>query len=161
MSDQMDGSWSRLAGFAMTVTRRDDAHYPDSTSFDGSLHNERLNVRFWAWRRAFVIFGIVTGILVAVLIGVFLTLGMASHAASQALPVSGAGSSSSPDAASSSQTAQTLAVAGLIIGCVSAIGTLFSGWGTLVTARAMARQDVVPHAPRARAKSTKPRTRKM
>ena len=162
MSDQMDGSWSRLAGFAMTVTRRDDAHHPDSASFDGSLHNERLNVRFWAWRRAFVIFGMVTGILVAVLIGLFLTLGMASNATSHALPVSGAGSSSSPDAASSSsQTAQTLAVAGLIIGCVSAIGTLLSGWGTLVTARAMARQDVVPHAPRARARSTKPRTRKM
>jgi hypothetical protein len=163
MSDQMDGSWSRLAGFAMTVTRRDDAHHPDITSFNGSLHNERLNVRFWAWRRAFVIFGIITGILVAVLIGLFLTLGMASHAASPALPASGAASSSSSsDAASpSSQTAQTLAVAGVIIGCVSAIGTLLSGWSTLVTARAMARQDVAPHAPRARAKPTKPRTRKM
>jgi hypothetical protein len=52
-------------------------------------------------------------------------------------------------------------VAGLIIGCVSAIGTLLSGWGTLVTARAVARQDLAPRAPRARAKSTRPRTRKM
>jgi hypothetical protein len=51
-------------------------------------------------------------------------------------------------------------VAGLIIGCVSAIGTLFSGWGTLVTARAMARQDLASRAPRARAESTRPRTRK-
>jgi hypothetical protein len=51
-------------------------------------------------------------------------------------------------------------VVGLIIGCVSAIGTLLSGWGTFVTARAMARQDQASRAPRARAKSTRPRTRK-
>jgi hypothetical protein len=63
--------------------------------------------------------------------------------------------------ASSAQTAQALAVAGLIIGCVSAMGTLLSGWGTLVTARAMARQDAALRAPRARAKSTRPRARKM
>jgi hypothetical protein len=52
-------------------------------------------------------------------------------------------------------------VAGLIIGCISALGTLLSGWGTLVTARAVARQDVASPTPRARAKSSKPRTRRM
>lgn len=145
----------------MTVTRRDDAHYPESTRFDSSLHNERLNMRFWAWRRAFVISGVITGILVAALIGLFLTLVMTAHAPSTVLPVSETAPSSVPDTVSASQTAQTLAVVGLIIGCVSAIGTLLSGWGTLVTARAMARQDVAPHATRARAKSTKSRTRKM
>jgi hypothetical protein len=52
-------------------------------------------------------------------------------------------------------------VAGLIIGCISAIGTLLSGWGTLVTARAVARQDMASRTPRARAKSSKPRTREV
>jgi hypothetical protein len=52
-------------------------------------------------------------------------------------------------------------VAGLIIGCISAIGTLLSGWGTLVTARAVARQDVASRTPKARAKSSKPRARKV
>jgi len=166
MNDQMDRSWSRrgrftagrmptdVASHPTILKRRDDAHDPASASFDGSLHDGRLNVRFRVWRRTFVIFGVITGILVAVLIGLFLTQGMALHVASAASP------SSDTAVASSSQSAQTLAVAGLIIGCVSAIGTLFSGWGTLVTARAMARQDAALHAPRSRAKSPRPRTRK-
>jgi hypothetical protein len=37
MSDQADSSWS-----VQNVFTVDDAH-PDSTSFDGSLRNERLN----------------------------------------------------------------------------------------------------------------------
>jgi hypothetical protein len=163
MNDQMDGSWSRRGRFTAgrtptdvashpTILKRgDDAHDPASASFDGSLHDGRLNVRFRVWRRTFVIFGVITGILVAVLIGLFLTQGMALHVAGTASPASGTASPSSDTAvASSSQSAQTLAVAGLIIGCVSAIGTLFSGWGTLVTARAMARQDAALRAPRPR-----------
>jgi len=200
MSDQMDGSRSRRKRYAaggtltapachatlLTVLSRpgdSHAHQPGGTSLGGSLHRERLNVRFRAWRRAFVIFGVITGILVAVLIGLFLTLGGAgSHAPGPAMPLSGAAPASSPGTASpvsgtaspgtappssgavaapSSQAADTLAVAGLIIGCVSAIGTLFSGWGTLVTARAMARQDLAPRAPRTRARSTRSRNRKM
>jgi hypothetical protein len=160
--------FSTLAGSAMTVTRGSDAHHSGSASFDGLQDDERLHVRFRAWRRAFVLCGVLTGILIAALFGLFILRGTASPAPSPVTnaaapatsPASGTATSSVAVATSSSQTAQTLAVAGLIIGCVSAIGTLFSGWGTLVTARAMARQDLASRAPRARAKSTRPRTRK-
>lgn len=160
MQDFRAVRFSSLAGSAMTVTRGSDAHHSGSASFDGPQHYERLHVRFRAWRRAFVLCGVLTGILVAALIGLLILRGTASPAPSpvthpKALatspasgtatsPASGTASSSGAVATSSSQTAQTLAVAGLIIGCVSAIGTLFSGWGTLVTARAMARQDPMP-----------------
>lgn len=168
----------------MTVTRGSDTHPSGSPSFDGPQHNERLHVRFRAWRRAFVLCGALTGILVAALIGLVILRGTASPATPSPVthpkglttspafgaptspafgkstsPSSGTATSSAAVATSSSQTAQTLAVAGLIIGCVSAIGTLLSGWGTLVTARAMARQDMASHARRARAKSTRRRTR--
>jgi hypothetical protein len=184
MQDFRTVRFSSLAGSAMTVTRGSDTHQSGSPSFDGPQHNERLHVRFRAWRRAFVLCGALTGILVAALIGLVILRGTASSAPSpvthpkglptspafgaptspafgkSASPSSGTATSSAAVATSSSQTAQTLAVAGLIIGCVSAIGTLLSGWGTLVTARAMARQDMASHAPRARAKSTRRRTRK-
>jgi hypothetical protein len=183
MSNQTDSSWSVREVFTV-----DDAH-PDSTSFDSSLPKGRLNVRFRVWRLAFITFGVITSILVvAAFIGLFITQptvtrppailtpsptvtspltgvgapapGTASSSGT-ASPSSGtAASPSSGTAASpSSQTAQTLAVAGLIIGCISAIGTLLSGWATLVTARAVARQDMASRTPRARAKSSKPRTR--
>ena len=177
MSDQTDSEWSVREVFTV-----DDAH-PDSTSFDGSLHNGRLNVRFRAWKLAFITFGGITSILVVVFIGLFITRPtVTQHPAiptpspTVTSPLTGVGTSSSGTASSSpgtassspgtaaapsSQTAQTLAVAGLIIGCISALGTLLSGWGTLVTARAVARQDVASPTPRARAKSSKPRTRRM
>jgi Na+/glutamate symporter len=149
----------------MNLTNWNNAHRPDSRSLNGSLHNERLHVRFRAWKRIFVIFGVITGILVVILIGLYITLGTSSSPSTFSSAPSSASSSSSTASSSgtdsSSQTAQTLAVAGLIVGCVSAIGTLLSGWGTFVTARAMARQDVVSHAPRARARSSKPHTRKV
>lgn len=166
----------------MNLTSRDDVRDPESTSFDGSLRNEHLKVRFRSWKRAFVIFGVITGILFVVPISVFIILGTASpasvatsgtfpaHGPASSLgstsspPTTGAsspGTASSTGTASSSQTAQTIAVAGLIIGCISAIGTMLSGWGTLVTARAMARQGVASRAPAARAKSRKPRIRTM
>jgi hypothetical protein len=168
--------FSSLAGSAMTVTRGSDTHQSGSPSFGGPQHNERLHGRFRAWRRAFVLCGALTGILVAALIGLLILRGTASPAprpvthpqglatspafGAPTSPSSGTATSSAAVATPSSQTAQTLAVAGLIIGCVSAIGTLLSGWGTLVTARAMARQDMASHAPRTRAKSTRHRTRK-
>jgi hypothetical protein len=167
MSNQTDSSWSVREVFTV-----DDAH-PDSTSFDGSLHNGRLNVRFRAWKLAFMTFGVITSILVVVVI---ISLFVTQPTVTVTSPLTGVGvsspgtASSSPGtpssspgtaAAPSSQTAQTFAVAGLIIGCISAIGTLLSGWATLVTARAVARQDMASRTPRARARSSKPHTRKV
>src|SRR5579872_3003239 len=126
MSDQTDSSWP-----VREVLTMDDAH-PDSTSFDGSLHKGRLNVRFRAWKLAFITFGVITSILVVVMfIGLFITQptvtrhpSIPTPSPTVTSPLTGVEPSSSPGTASpsppgtasspgtaaapSSQTAQTL-----------------------------------------------------
>src|SRR5689334_22907147 len=82
MQDYRTVRFSGLAGSAMTVTRGSDTHQSGSPSFDGPQRNERLHVRFRAWRRAFVLCGALTGILVAALIGLLILRGTASRAPS-------------------------------------------------------------------------------
>jgi hypothetical protein len=130
----------------MTMASGDDADH-HSTSSGRPPQSEGLTTRFRAWRRAFVTFGAITGIIVVILIGLFLLLGQG-------------GSTTAHPAPPSSQSGQAIAVAGLIVACISAIGTLFSGLGTLMTARAMARQGATAPAPKPRAKPSMPRTRK-
>jgi hypothetical protein len=134
-------SAQRRGSYGVIVATGDDAD-EHGTGSDGPPPSARGTARFRAWKRAFVIFGVTT-ILVIVLFA-FLSLGAAPSHGKPAAPQSG----------------QTLVVIGLIFSGISALGTLLSGWGTLMEKRAMARQSAARPPPRARAKQARPRIRR-
>ena len=134
----------------------------DSTSGDVHRQDPRLAARYQAWKRTCLIFGVITSVLIIVFI-VAVAIGLAVGTPYE-FPVRLrlADTGTHPvRVVIVSQTGQTLAVAGLIIACISALGTLLSGLATFMTARAMARQGVPAPAPKTGAKPNRPRTRKV